>query len=209
MAEEGGAFFCGKRRSDLPGLQPQVARLPHSLFRKGLLACLPFLPVTAGAAPRQVALAPPGTSAEFTSYAMGLWPIAGRFTRFSGQLQVDPAHAEDCTVSLVIDVSSLEMADAARAGTAKGPKLLDALHFPTLTYQGSCAGGHAAGMLTMHGVTRRLELSARRAGQVVTATGTLHRQDYGIDGLPGLVGRTIKLTFAVSLPNDLAALVDP
>ncbi len=168
-----------------------------------------LLSLEARAEPRQIPLAPPGTSAEFTSYAMGLWPIAGHFTRFSGRLQVDPAHAQDCTVSLNIDVSSLEMADPARARTAMGPKLLDASRFPTLSYQGSCAGGHAAGMLTMHGVTRGLALSARRAGQVVTATGTLHRQDYGIDGLPGLVGRTIKLSFAVSLPGELAALVDP
>ena len=140
---------------------------------------------------------------------MGLWPVAGHFTRFTGQLQVDPAHAQDCTVALNIDVSSLQMADPERARLATGPKLLDALQYPMLTYQGSCAGGHAAGMLTMHGVTRKLDLTAKRAGQTVTATGTLRRQDYGVDGLPGLIGRTIKLTFAVSLPDDLAALVDP
>ncbi len=178
-------------------------------FKKGLLACLACLPAAAHAQTRQVALLPPATRAEFTSYAMGLWPITGHFTRFTGQLQVDPAHAQDCTVTLNIDVSSLEMADPERARTATGPKLLDAPQFPTLTYQGSCAGGRAAGLLTMHGVTRKLELTARRTGQVVTAFGTLHRQDYGIDGLPGLIGRTVKLTFAVSLPDDLAALVDP
>ena len=179
------------------------------LFKRGLLACLTYLPALAHAEIRQVPLTPPATRAEFTSYAMGLWPIAGHFTRFTGQLQVDPSHAEDCTVVLNIDVSSLEMADPERARTAAGPKLLDAPHFPTLTYQGSCAGGHAAGMLTMHGVTHKLELSAKRSGQVVTAVGTLRRQDFGVDGLPGLIGRTIKLTFAVSLPDDLAALVDP
>ena len=64
---------------------------------KGLLACVALLPGEAGAEPRQIPLAPPGTSAEFTSYAMGLGPIAGRFTRFSGELQVDPAHVQDCT----------------------------------------------------------------------------------------------------------------
>ena len=191
-------------------MQPPTASKRLVLFsKKGLLAFFTCLTTAADAHTRQIPLLPPATRAEFTSYAMGLWPIDGHFTRFTGQLLVDPAHAQDCTVTLNVDVSSLEMTDPDRARTATGPKLLDAPHFPTLTYQGNCAGGHAAGMLTMHGVTRKLELTARRAGQVVTATGTLRRQDFGIDGLPGLIGRTIKLTFAVSLPDDLAALVDP
>ena len=174
-----------------------------------LLALLTFYTHSANAQPREIPLTPPGTKAEFTTYALGLWPIPGHFTRFTGQLQVDPAHAQDCTVTLNIDVSSLEMADPERARLATGPKLLDQPRYPSLTYQGSCAGGRAAGLLTMHGVTHRLELTAKRTGRVVTATGTLHRQDYGLDGLPGLIGRTIKLTFAVSLPDDLAVLVDP
>ncbi len=207
MAEGSRAFCRTKKR---PAWLRGSKRFLALLCGNGLLALLACsLPAETRAQTRQIPLVPPGTRAEFTSYAMGLWPIAGHFTRFTGQLQVDPAHAEACSVILTIDVASLEMTDPDRARTATGPKLLDAPHFPTLTYQGSCAGGHAAGMLTLHGVTRRLELTATRRGQVVTAVGTLHRQDYGVDGLPGLISRTIQLTFTVSLPGDLAALVDP
>ena len=171
------------------------------------LVWLPAIPCRAQL--RQVPLAPPATRAEFTTYAMGVWPLAGHFSRFTGQITVDPAHAETCGVSLDIDVASLEMDDPGRARLAIGPKLLDQADFPRLTYQGSCAGGHAAGRLTMHGVTRPIELTAHRNGQIVTATGSLRRQDFGVDGLAGVIGRTIKLTFAVQLPDDLATLVDP
>jgi len=158
---------------------------------------------------RHLPLAPPQTRAEFTTYAMGLWPLAGHFTQFSGDITVDPAHADLCTVSLDIDVASLEMADPERARLAVGPKLLNQAEFPKLTYRGTCAGGRAAGMLTMHGVTKPLFLTATRTGATVTATGSLKREDFGIDGMPGLIGRTIKLSFAVQLPEDVATLVRP
>ncbi len=193
-------------------LRPRTGETPRPasvLARAGAAICCLALATSAAAAPRQIVLSPPDTSVAFTSYAMGLFAITGHFTRFTGHLLIDPGNPQDCTVALQIDVASLEMADPARARLATGPKMLDQPHFPMLAYQGSCAHGHAAGLLTMHGQTRSLELTASRSGPRVTAIGTLRRQDYGIDGLPGLVGRTIKLTFAVSLPDELADLIDP
>ena len=160
-----------------------------------------------GATLRQVALTPPGTSVQFTTYAMGLFPLAGHFNNFTGELHVDPNNPNTCAVTLDISVASLQMADPGRTRDALSPSLLDAATYPHLTYQGSCAGGHASGMLTMHGVTRRLELTATRQGDTVTAQGTLRRQEYGVTGLPGLLGRTIRITFAVSLPDGLASLM--
>ena len=60
----------------------------------------------------------------------------------------------------------------------------------------------------MHGVTRKLELTATRQGDMVTAQGTLRRQEYGLTGMPGLLGRTIRITFAVLLPDGLASLIE-
>ena len=200
---EGSKQFFFERKNRKTFISSGVRRLTRALTAFAALLS------AAHAEPRRIPLTPPDTRAEFTTYAMGLWPLEGHFTRFTGQLTVDPAHTQDCAVTLQIDVASLQMADPARTRIAVGPKLLNQPQFPTLSYQGSCAGGQAAGLLTMHGVTRPLVLAARRTGQTVTATGTLHRQDYGIDAMPGLVGRTIKLTFAVSLPEDLAAIVAP
>ena len=159
------------------------------------------------AAARQVALTPPGTSVQFTTYAMGLFPLAGHFNSFTGELNVDPSNPNTCAVSLDISVASLQMADPSRTKDALSPSLLDAASYPHLIYQGSCVGGHASGMLTMHGITKKLELTATRQGDTVTAQGTLRRQEYGVTGLPGLLGRTIRITFAVSLPDGLASLM--
>ncbi len=188
-----------RRTDQLTGRQTALALV--------LLALLPAKACRAQV--RHVVLAPPGTQASFTTYAMGLWPMEGHFDRFTGDIAVDPAHAESCAVSIDIDVASLQMADPVRARLAIGPKLLDQPDFPLLAYRGTCAGGRAAGLLTMHGVTLPLQLTTRRNGQVITAIGSLRRGDFGIDGLPGMIGRTIKLSFVVQLPNDLAMLVAP
>ena len=160
-----------------------------------------------GTTSRHLTLAPPGTSVRFTTYAMGVFPLTGHFDHFAGALDVDPASPNTCTVTLDISVASLQMADPDRTKQALGPALLDAAAYPHLTYQGSCVGGRASGMLTMHGVTRHLDLTATRQGETVTAEGTLRRADYGVTGMPGLLGRSIRITFAVCLPDGLAGLM--
>ncbi len=171
------------------------------LLGAGLAAGAP-----ASAQPRSVPLNPPGARTEFTAYALGVWPIQGHFARFSGALTADPARPGQCAVRLSIDVASLEMADPSRTELAAGPKLLDHARFPTLSYTGICAGSHAAGQITLHGVTRPLALDLHRHGLTVTATGSLRRVDFGVAGLPNLIGQTIRLSVSVPLPDDLAAL---
>jgi polyisoprenoid-binding protein YceI len=179
--------------------------------KKGfLLHSLIVLPILASATPVTVVPLLPGpASIGLTIYAMGLFPLPAQFGRFTGTLTVDQADPSHCIVALRIETASLQMADASRLQLALGPRLLDAAHYPLLIYQGSCAGGQAAGALTLHGVTRPLTLSASRDGDRVEAAGTLIRQDYGVDGWPGLIGRTIRIRFSVKLPPGLAARLDP
>ncbi len=157
----------------------------------------------------QVDLTPASTQISFTTFAMGLFPLGGHFTRFHGELQYDPADADACSVALDIDVASLSMADPARVRTALGPRLLNAAAFPNMTYHGTCSGGLATGLLTMHGATRPVSLSLVNDGAKMLARGDLHRQDFGLTGLPGLVGRTIRIAFAVTLPVRLAKPASP
>jgi polyisoprenoid-binding protein YceI len=161
---------------------------------------------TAHAAPTEIALTPSTAQVTFTSYALSLFPVGGHFTRFRGTLRVDPAHPEACAVSLKIEAASLIMASPARTSEAIGPKILDAAAFPTLTYKGDCTGGQATGDLTLHGTTRTITLQTVRSAGQVAASGNLLRQDYGINGLPGLVGRTIRVGFTANLPPQLASL---
>ena len=168
-----------------------------------------LLPGPCRAGTEAIHLVPPGTQVEFTTYAMGLFPLEGHYDRFTGELRVDPARPADCRVTLDVDVGSLVMADPSRVRLALGPKLLDQGAYPHLLYAGTCGGGHATGVLTMHGVSKPVDLMTRRDGPLVTAQGSLHRQDFGIDGLPGLIGARITITFLVRLPMEVARLVDP
>ncbi len=196
-------------------VDPHGVRLRQSarqMLRVRLLASLGLVSPIAAApitAPTVVPLTPASTRIDLTVYAMGLFPLPAHFVRFSGTLAVISGPPLRCSVAIRIEAASLEMEDAQRAQTAIGPHLLDAAHFPDLIYQGSCTNGQATGELTLHGVTRPLTLTATRTGDQVSASGTLRRQEYGITGLPGLIGRSIGIRFTVRLPPGLAARINP
>jgi polyisoprenoid-binding protein YceI len=169
-------------------------------------ACL--LAVLAQATPALasvVVLTPDNTTIGLTIFALGLFPQSGHFARFLGRLQIDPAHPADCQVDLQVQVASLEMSSSTTARLALGASMLDAARFPTMRFRGSCDLGQTTGQLTMHGVTRGLGLVEERTGTLMKATGALHRQDFGVSGLPGVIGGTVNIKFSMDLPADLAA----
>jgi polyisoprenoid-binding protein YceI len=168
-----------------------------------------MLPAAAAfAAPATVPIGPQSTQIDLVTYALGLFGLPAEFQRFSGTLSADPADPQSCKVSITIQAASLHMDDQSRQSLATGPKLLDVARFPTLHYEGSCADHHLVGSLTMHGVTHPLALQASRDGDEIIAQGSLRRGDYDMNGLPGLIGRTVHITFKVALPSGLAAALD-
>lgn len=175
---------------------PRPARLPASL----LLAAFAAAPPPARAALRTIRLQPAIARIDFTTYALGLFPLAGHFAQFTGALQIDPAQPDTCTITLDVDVTSLAMADPARTRQALAPDMLNAAAFPHLTYRGTCSGGHASGTLTLHGTSHTLQLATFRRGDDLRASGSLKRQDFGITGMQHLVGRTIGIGFTVAVP---------
>ena len=109
-------------------------------------------PRFAAGAPRTVRLAPPTATLALRAYAMGLLPIDSRFTRFDGSLTYDPAPPGRCTASLTAFTDSLENANPAMRETILGPEFLDAAHFPTLTFSGTCAAAEVVtGTLSLRG----------------------------------------------------------
>jgi len=171
--------------------------------RTGLAASVLLLFTTAAHA-GVMQLMPADARVGLTVYAMGMFPQAGRFSRFAGTLSVQPGHPETCHVAIQVEVASLEMSTQAGTHMALGPTMLDASQFPKLTYDGDCAPTSSSGQLTLHGVTRPLTLVATRDDKGISAHGSLRRQDYAIRGFPGLVGGTINVVFSVDLPPDLA-----
>jgi polyisoprenoid-binding protein YceI len=136
---------------------------------------------------------------------VGLSQFTARFSRYSAQLQFDPANPAASRLSATIDPSSLEC-DNPPPGfleLLRGAQWLDAAAFPEITFRSTAvelAGPNAAritGDFTLHGVTRSITLEAVFNGGYAghefepnarigfSAHGALKRSDFGIAyGLP-------------------------
>ncbi len=167
--------------------------------------CLVCCATAAVAAPRRIVLGPTGTEVGFRAYGLGLLPIDGSFTRFTGSLTYDPDNHAACRVELVVDVASLIAQDPVLRDTIAGPEFLDAAGFPSLVYAGACQERAIGGTLGMHGVTRPFELSLTWSGDQVVAVGRLLRADWGMTAMPILAGRTVRIRVAVSLTGATPA----
>jgi len=155
---------------------------------------------SAAGAPQSLPLTPATTKLTLTVYALGIVPLPGQYARFAGMLDIDPAQKGFCRVRVTVDQASLTMADQGLARQALGTALLDAARFPTMSYDGTCTGNTIAGALTLHGVTHALALTLTRDGPAVAGAGRLVRHDFGIDGMPHLIGQLIKIHFSTHLP---------
>ncbi len=175
----------------------------RSVLLAGLMGSLMTM-AAVNAQAAELSLTPADTRIGLTIYAMGMFPQSGHFSRFTGTLRVDPGHPESCHVDLKVEIASLAMSTQTATRMSLGPSMLDAAHFPTLSYQGSCNPAHTVGKLTLHGITDTLTLTATRAAGTITANGSLRRQDYAVLGMTGLVGSTVNIVFAVDLPPALA-----
>lgn len=119
--------------------------------------------------------------------------VRGKFARFTGQLVVAEGAAP--TVSADIEVDSFDTGNEQRDGHVRSADFLEVEKFPTMTYRstGLRASGSdymVDGELTLHGVTRPVELKVEfngvspgmGAGPVAgfEATTEINRSDFGI-----------------------------
>jgi polyisoprenoid-binding protein YceI len=137
----------------------------------------------------------------YTVEALGLLPIRGVFQQFHGVTRRDPAHPASCQVDVTVQVTSLKMDDPVRRRQALQPDMLDAGRYPTMHFAGACGPSGIAGKLTMHGVSGPLTLALHPGRTRMVATATLRRQDYGVSGLPDLVGPRVVIALTTPLPG--------
>jgi polyisoprenoid-binding protein YceI len=132
---------------------------------------------------------------------MGMLPIQAQFQRFTGSVASNPGRQSSCHVQVSVDVASLHMDDPTQNRLALGPTMLDAAHYPIMRFDGHCQGARLVGELTLHGVTRPLTMMVKRSGTHVAAIGVIQRRDYGIRGLPGLVGPHVHFRLDADVPG--------
>lgn len=126
---------------------------------------------------------------------MSVW--RGKFDRSSGSIVLD-REAGTGTVDITIDAASIDFGHAKLNEHVKSPEMLDVQKYPTALYKGTLtnfkngAPTEVRGELTLHGVTKPLNLKinsflckmtplakGERCG--ADASATLNRADFGIN----------------------------
>ncbi|MGH8851395.1 MAG: YceI family protein [Casimicrobiaceae bacterium] len=173
-----------------------------------------FAVASAAAAPDVYRVDPELTSAQFAVSHMGLSIQRGHFGRTRGTIVLDPqAHAGQ--IDFIVDASSVDTGWNARDAFLRGEDMFDAAHYPVvrfhstqLTFDDARLVG-AAGELTMHNITRPVELRVARLdcgkdpdsgrdGCGAEVDTVVKRSDFGMNYALGLVGDDVDLSFQVT-----------
>jgi len=163
-----------------------------------VLATLALTAGAAVAAPATYHIDPDHTYPSFEADHMGglsVW--RGKFTKTSGTVQLDAA-AHTGTVDITVDTASIDFGMEKLNTHAKSAEMFGVEQFPTATYHGKFTKftgdvpSEVSGELTLHGVTRPVNLTLRSflckphpmlkievCG--ADATTEFNRADFGID----------------------------
>jgi polyisoprenoid-binding protein YceI len=121
----------------------------------------------------------------------------GKFTQFSGSIDLDRQHPERSSVSARIQVSSIDTRIKKRDDHLRSPEFFNVAKFPEITFKSRSVkqtgpqSGDIAGDLTMHGVTRPITLRVKLATPLTgeaslqrtrweVTTEPLKRRDFGL-----------------------------
>ncbi|MEY2542205.1 MAG: hypothetical protein QOI22_1807 [Verrucomicrobiota bacterium] len=109
-----------------------------------------------------------------------LTTVAGKFTRFSGTVDVDPDHPEKSSVVANIDAGSIDTRIAKRDAHLRSAEFFNVAKFPEITFKSRSVKrtgentGDITGGFTMHGVTKTIVLHAKLLGDPKTAPNSQH-----------------------------------
>jgi len=137
---------------------------------------------------------PVHSSLGFKVKHMMVSDVKGEFQGFSGTITLDPKNIENSSVDVTIDAATISTRNEKRDGHLKSADFFDVEKFPTLTFKSKKVTKKGEqyvliGDLTMHGVTKEIELPFTLTGPVtlpngsvlgVSAATEINRQDFGV-----------------------------
>jgi len=185
------------------------------LVAAGLAA---FMAIPALATTSTWNLDPFHTNAQFFVKHLGISTVQGDFTKVTGTVTLDDQDITKSTVSVTIDVNSIDTRVSRRDDDLKSEHFLNAAQFPTITFQSTKivkTGDNTlkvTGNLTIRGVTKEVALDVTGPTAPISAMGSqrrgfsattkINRQDFGVAADPGMVGDdlTILLDGEMALP---------
>jgi len=156
---------------------------------------------------------------EFAVKHLVVTTVKGRFREIEGALQIDESHPENSSVSVSVDVASIDTAVADRDAHLRSDDFFNAEEYPKITFRSTrvepADDTHfkLVGDLTIRDVTREVVLHGEYEGQVddpwgnrraaFTATTQISRRDFNVkwnelmEAGGALVGDNVKITLNV------------
>lgn len=130
----------------------------------------------------------------------------GRFHRVSGDVTVNPQDFSTTKITLSIEAGSIDTGIGMRDSHLRSEDFFDAKKHPAITFEsqrveGSGRRANVYGQLTIHGVTREIEVPVEVAlsDVALTAKGefVVNRRDYGMnyDSFWNPVGNDVRVQF--------------
>lgn len=148
------------------------------------------------------------TSVDFAIKHLAVSTVKGQFDKVEGKVTGDPKTPAGLVADVTIQATSVSTNSEKRDEHLRSPDFFDVAKFPTIVFKGEKTEVRSGklfllGSLTLHGVTKKVEIPFEANGPVVdpyknTRIGlegsfTLKRADYGITSFPGVVGDEVKV----------------
>ncbi len=163
---------------------------------------------------------PSHTRIAYSIDHMGLSEMHGAFSKFEGELQLDVTDLAKSSVSVSIDVASIDTGVVKLDEHLRTPDFFDVAKYPTITFKSTkveSAGGNAfkvIGDLTLHGVTKSVTLNTtmrsvpshpflKVPAAGFLATTEIKRADFGITTYPGALGDVVKIRIDTEAAQNL------
>jgi polyisoprenoid-binding protein YceI len=192
------------------------------MFRMLSTLAVALLLTVSGVAQDAWQLDPPHSSAQFSVRHLGVSTVRGAFTKVSGSVVYDAANPSKSSIQATIEAASVDTRVDMRDNDLRSPRFLDAQKYPTITFQSKKVEAAGAGKLkvtgdlTIHGVTKEVVLDVDgptpaikdpmgkdRLRMGASATTKINRNDFGVSGLPGIVGDDITITLDVEMTKPV------
>ncbi len=156
---------------------------------------------------------PNHSSVNFAVTHMGVSTVVGRFTNFDGKILLDDKDITKSSVNVTIKAASINTDVAKRDEDLRSPNYFDVEKFPEITFQSKSVEKKgndyvAHGTLTIHGVSKEVDLPFEMKGPLDTGHGkvlgahgslTVNRQDYGVGKAApvAMIGGEVKIDLYV------------
>ncbi|NNF57095.1 MAG: YceI family protein [Rhodothermaceae bacterium] len=164
--------------------------------------------------------------AGFTVRHMGFSKVRGRFETFDGTVRMAPGDLSTLEAEATLQTASIATGDAKRNAHLRSPDFFEAETYPTLTFKSTGVRDvdgdrfTLVGDLTMHGITKTVELDGEYLGEGTDPWGgtrvafeaetTVNRKEWGLNwntvleagGLLVSEDVTIELEIQATLQQD-------